>query len=81
MIEGPSVTNVHDCVGHASIQLNDKQGLLCPLCIGELLVSHSVSVRKITITSDQVTGGDKNVDLVYMNPRVLYSFRANHCFK
>ena len=48
---------------------------MSPILVGELLVSHSVSVRKIT-TSDQVTGGDKNLDLVYMNPRVLYSINV-----
>ena len=48
---------------------------MSPILIGELLVSHSVSVRKIT-TSDQVTGGDKNLDLDYMNPRVLYSINV-----
>ena len=31
MIEGPSVTNVHDFVGHAPIQLDDTQGVLCSL--------------------------------------------------
>ena len=48
---------------------------MSPILVGELLVSHSVSVRKIT-TSDQITGGDKNLDLVYMNPRVLYSINV-----